>query len=117
MGDGSLCVLPLRLHRSSPHNQENVEGRHPTPPTSFKPPSLTLHAEHRLVLHLLRTQLPTIRHPPRHQSPLVPLPSPRVQSALDAALGHCRHRGPAVRRTGLDVLRDYIRWGAGLLFL
>ena len=32
MGHGSFRILPLRLHRSSPHNQENVEGQQATPP-------------------------------------------------------------------------------------
>lgn len=74
----------------------------------------THHTEHRLVLHLLCAPIPTICHPPRHQSPLVPLPIPRLQPPLDAPLGHRRHESPGVRRTGLDVLRHHLRRGARL---
>lgn len=113
MGHGSLCVLSLRLDRSSPDNQENVEGQHPAPHPST--PSLTHSTqEHRLVLHLLRAPIPTLRHPPRHHSPLVPLPIPRPKPPLDAPLGHRRHQGPAVGRTSLDVLRDHLRRGTRL---
>ena len=31
MGHGSLRILSVRFHRSSPHNQENVEGQQPRP--------------------------------------------------------------------------------------
>lgn len=112
MGHGILRVLSLRLHRSRSDNQENVEGRLP-PSHPLPTPPLNIHPEHRLVLHLLRGPIPTRRHPPRHQSPLVPLPSPRVQLPLDPPLGHRRHQGPAVGRARVDVLRDHLRRGAG----
>lgn len=68
------------------------------------------------MLHLLRTPIPIIRHPPRHQSPLVPLPSPRIEPTLDAPLGHRRHRVSTVRGTSLDFLCGYIRRVARFLF-
>ena len=117
MGHGILCILPLRFHRSRPHNQENVEGQLPSPSSNLEIPSLNIDAEHRLVLHLLRSPIPTSRHPPRHQSPLVPLPSPRIQLPLDSPLGHRRHQGPAIRRARVDVLRGDIWRGAGFRFL
>lgn len=76
----------------------------------------TLDTEHRLVLHLLRAPIPALRHPPRHQSSLVPLPSPRLQPPLDAPLGHRRHQSPAVRGESLDILRHHLRRGARLFF-
>ena len=95
MGHGILRILPLRLLRSRADNKENVEGQlTPTPTT--KHPLLTPHLEHRLVLHLLRLAIPTSRHPPRHQPPLVPLSSPWIKLPLDPPLGNRRHQSQAV---------------------
>ena len=113
MGHGILCILPLRLHGSRSHNQENVEGQLPSPFPNLETPPLNIDTEHRLVLHLLRRPIPTSRRPPRHQSPLVPLPSPRIQLPLDPPLGHRRHQSPAIRRARVDVLRGDFRRGAG----
>lgn len=90
-----------------------VSTNHPST-QPLNPFTDTLHTEHRLVLHLLRAPIPTICHSPRHQPSLVPLPIPRLQSPLDAPLGHRRHQNPAVRGTSLDVLRHHLRRGARL---
>ena len=118
VGHGIFRILPLGFHGSRTDNQENVEGQTPSNPILIpKPPPLTPKLEHRLVLHLLRPPIPALSHPPRHQSPLVPLSSPRIQLPLDPPLGYRRHQSQAVGGASLDVLCRHLRRGAGFRFL
>ena len=95
VGYGILRILPLRLLRSRTDNQENVEGQLLPPLITTNPP-LKPHLEYRLVLHLLRPAVPTSRHPPRHQPPLVHISTPRIKIPLDPPLGNRRHQSQAV---------------------
>ena len=86
----------------------------PCPPCfcAFLP--LTANTEHRLVLYILRRELPARRHPPRYRSTLVSLPGLGVEFPVDVALGD---RGDESEDGGsgrLDVLFHHLRRGAGL---
>lgn len=93
--------------------------------SSLQPPHLTFRqanfspplTDHRLDLHLLRPQLPTRRHSPRHLPTLVSLPSPRFQLSLDPPLGDIRHQDLCPRIHRMDLLRHHLRRSARLRFL
>ena len=48
--------------------------------------------EYRLVLHILRVELPARGNTPRYCYPLVPLPGAWLQFLMDAAMGNCCHQ-------------------------
>ena len=66
--------------------------------------------EHRLVLHLLRSQLAARCYLARHRPALVSLPSTRFKLPMDAALGNCRYQDKDGADGCLDILLCHIWW-------
>lgn len=98
LGHKKLRILPLPLHPRRPNHAENVEGKTVPARPPFPLPSITLTKpppDNRLVLHLLRPQLPALRHPTSHHPALVPLPGPRLKPALGTPLGYHGHEDPS----------------------
>ena len=115
LGHAGIRLLHFQLHRRSSDHQENVAGKSPPCFRAFLP--LTAIAEHRLVLYILRRELPARRHPPRYRSALVSLPGPGVEFPVDAALGDRGDKSEDGGSGRLDVLFHHLRRGAGLRLL
>lgn len=111
---GGICVLPFGVSGGCVNNGRDVAGKHRLRCVNIELLNVDGFAEHRLVLYLLRLELSALSYPAGYQSPLVPIPSFRIQPAVGSSVGHRSHQGRNAQGARMDILLSHIRRVVGL---
>lgn len=111
---GGICVLPFGVSGGCVNNGRDVAGKHRLRCVNIELLNVDGLAEHRLVLYLLRLELSALSYPAGYQSPLVPIPSFRIQPAVGSSVGHRSHQGRNAQGARMDILLSHIRRVVGL---
>lgn len=106
---GGICVLPFGVSGGCVNNGRDVAGKHRLRCVNIELLNVDGFAEHRLVLYLLRLELSALSYPAGYQSPLVPIPSFRIQPAVGSSVGHRSHQGRNAQGARMDILLSHIR--------